>query len=124
MPARRPRDARCPGLLSAPVTITVKKDAPTRVTLPLHFPPALPPGTSSGTLTFGFTSTDRFAPSQFPVTFQVQGWVQSNMFAMGGGLVVLLIIVALVVLLVWRLGRGKALHFSSSWTASLSRRRP
>ena len=100
-----------PGLLPSPVTVNVKKDGATEVSVPLHFPSALPPGTSSGTITFGFNSQDRFAPSEFPVTFQVQGWVQSNMFAMGGGLVVLLVIAALVIILVWRIRRGKSPHF-------------
>jgi hypothetical protein len=100
-----------PGLLSAPVTIEVKKDGTTAVTIPLHFPPALQPGSSSGTLTFGFGTPDRFAPAQFPVTLHVMGWVQSNTIVMGGGLLLLLLVAALVVILIWRLKRGKPLRF-------------
>jgi hypothetical protein len=99
-----------PGLLAAPVTIEVKKDGSTPVIIPLRFPPALEPGSSSGTLTFGFGTPDRFAPAQFPVTIQVRGWIQSNAIVMGPALLLLLLIVAFVVILIVRLRRGKALQ--------------
>ena len=99
------------GLLPAPVTITVKKEGATSVSIPLRFPPDLPPGTAPGTLAFGFSSPDRFAPSEFPVTFQVMGWVRSNAIVMGPALLLLLLVVAFIVILIWRLTRGKPLHF-------------
>jgi Mg-chelatase subunit ChlD len=100
------------GLLPSPATLTVKKDGSTRVRIPLLFPADLAPGSSPGTLTFSFSSTQRFAPAQVPVTLQVMGWVQSNLLLLGGALVLLLAVAALVVLLIWRLTRGRPLRFA------------
>lgn len=100
-----------PGLLSAPQTIEVRKDSATKVSIPLQFPPGLQPGTSPATLVFSFGSPDRFAPSEFPITLHVMGWVQSNAVVLGGGLVLLLLVAAFIVLLVWRSTRGKPVHF-------------
>jgi len=100
-----------PGLLSAPVTIEVKKDGTTPVTIPLRFPPDLQPGSAYGTLTFGFSTPDRFAPSQFPVTLHVMGWAQSNGLVLGPALLLLLLVAAFIVILILRLTRGKPLHF-------------
>ena len=99
-------------LLGAPRTLTVKKGATEAVDLPLKFPAGLPAGASSGTLTFSFGSTDRFAPAQVPVTLTVQGWVQSNLAIAIPGLVVALAILAGILFLVLRLTRGKPLQFS------------
>jgi hypothetical protein len=100
------------GLLPKPYTFTVKKDGPTDVSVPLQFPPDLPQGASSGTLSFAFSSAERFTPSDAPVTFMVQNWLQSNIYLIGGGILVLLIIAALVVVLVMRLGRGGPMQFA------------
>ncbi len=99
-------------LLPSPSTFTVKKEGATSVRIPLQFPPGLPPGSSPATLTFSFSSTERFAPAQVPVSFAVMGWIQSNIPMAAGGLVVLLALAALIVLLILRLARGKPLHFS------------
>ena len=99
-------------LLSGPRTVTVKKGATQPVELPLKFPAGLPAGGSSATLTFSFTSTERFAPAQVPVTFTVHGWVQSNLALAIPGLVLALVILAGIVFLVFRLARGKPLQFS------------
>jgi Mg-chelatase subunit ChlD len=99
-------------LLPAPATLTVKKDGSTPVRIPLQFPPGLAAGTNPGTLTFSFSSTERFAPAQVQVSFQVMGWVQSNLLFLGAGLVVVLIVLALLLLLAWRLTRGKPLRFA------------
>jgi len=99
-------------LLASPQTLTVKKGATQAVDLPLKFPAGLPAGASSGTLTFSFGSTDRFAPAQVPVTLTVQGWVQSNLAIAIPGLVVGLAILAGIVFLVLRLTRGKPLQFT------------
>jgi hypothetical protein len=49
------------GLLPKPYTFTVHKDGPTDVSVPLQFPQDLPQG--SGTLSFAFSSAERFTPS-------------------------------------------------------------
>jgi len=99
-------------LVTAPAVITVKKDGTVPVRIPLQFPGGLPPGTSSATLTFSFSTTERFAPAQVPVTLTVQGWVQSNLVLLVPGLVVALVLIALIILLVWRLTRGRPLRFA------------
>ena len=101
-----------PGLTPAPLTFTVKKDGTTRVSLPVQFPPVLQPGTSAGTLTFAFGSTERFSPAQVAVSLYVMGWVQSNIIPLGAALVLLLILAALVAFLIWRLTRGRPLRFA------------
>ena len=101
-----------PGILPSPVTLTVKKDGTTPVSIPVQFPPVLPPGTSAGTLTFGFASTERFSPAQVPVSLQQMGWVQSNPLLSAAALLVLLIIAALIVFLIRRLTRGRPMRFT------------
>jgi hypothetical protein len=101
-----------PGLTPAPLTFTVKKDGTTRVSLPVQFPPVLRPGTSAGTLTFAFGSTERFSPTQVAVSLYVMGWVQSNIIPLGAALVLLLILAALIAFLIWRLTRGRPLRFA------------
>ncbi len=101
-----------PGLTPAPLTFTVKKDGTTRVSLPVQFPPVLQPGTSAGTLTFAFGSTERFSPAQVAVSLYVMGWVQSNIIPLGAAVVLLLILAALVAFLIWRLTRGRPLRFA------------
>ena len=98
------------GLLPTPYTFTVRKDGPTDVSVPLQFPQDLPQG--AGTLSFAFSSAERFTPSDAPVTFVVQNWIQSNLYLIGGGILVLLIIIALVVVLVMRLARGGPMQFA------------
>ena len=98
-------------LVTAPSTITVKKDATEPVRISLQFPAGLPPGTSSATLTFSFSTTERFAPAQVPVTLTVHGWVQSNLVILVPGLVVLLLLIAAIIFLVWRFTRGRPLRF-------------
>jgi hypothetical protein len=98
------------GLLPKPYTFTVKKDGPTSVSVPLQFPGDLPQG--AGTLSFAFSSAERFTPSDAPVTFTVQNWVQSNLYLLGGGILVLLLIIALVIVLVMRLARGGPMQFA------------
>jgi Mg-chelatase subunit ChlD len=98
-------------LVTTPAVIVVKKDGTLPVRIPLKFPGGLPAGTSSGTLTFSFGSTERFAPAQVPVTLTVQGWVQSNLVLLVPGLVVLLVLIALIIFLIWRLTRGKPARF-------------
>jgi len=101
-----------PGLLSAPLSLTVKKDGTTAVSIPVHFPPVLQPGTTAGTLTFSFGSTERFSPAQVPVSLHVMGWVQSNIILSAAALLVLLLLAALVAFLIWRLTRGKPVRFA------------
>ncbi|MGO9308906.1 MAG: vWA domain-containing protein [Spirochaetia bacterium] len=100
------------GLLSAPVTLTVKKDGSTKVSFPVKFPPVLPPGNVSGTLTFAFGSTERFSPAQVPASFHVMGWVESNLLLLAAGLLVLLILLALIAFLIWRVTLGKPVRFA------------
>jgi Mg-chelatase subunit ChlD len=101
-----------PGLLSSALTLTVKKDGTTPVSFPVQFPPVLTTGSSTGTLTFAFGSTERFSPAQVPVSLHVLGWVQSNLILSAAALLVLLILLALIAFLVWRLTRGKPLRFA------------
>jgi hypothetical protein len=101
-----------PGLLPSAITLTVKKDGTTPVSFPVTFPPVLKTGTSAGTLTFAFGSTERFSPAQVPVSLHVLGWVQSNIIISAVALALLLILAALVVFLIWRLTRGKPLRFA------------
>jgi hypothetical protein len=101
-----------PGLLPAPVTLAVKKDGTTPVSIRVQFPPVLQPGTSAATLTFAFGSTERFAPAQVPVSLRVMGWIESNPILSAAALLVLLIIAALIVFLIWRLTRGRPLRFA------------
>ena len=98
------------GVLPKPYTFTVKKDGPTDVSVPLQFPPDIPQG--AGTLSFAFSSAERFTPSDAPVTFAAQSWLQGNMYFVGGGALVLLIIAALVVVLLLRLARGGPMQFA------------
>jgi hypothetical protein len=100
------------GILPRPYTFTVRKDGPTDVSVPLQFPQDLPQG--SGTLSFAFSSAERFTPSDAPVTFVVQNWVQSNLYLIGGGILVLLVIIVLVIVLVMRLARGGPMQFAVS----------
>ena len=98
------------GILPKPYTFTVKKDGPTDVSIPLQFPTDLPQG--SGTLSFAFSSAERFSPADVPITFTIQNWIQSNLYLIGGAILVLLIIVALVVVLIRRLAGGGPMQFS------------
>ena len=98
-------------LLPSPSTFTVKKDGSTPIRVPLQFPPGLAAGSSPGTLTFSFSSPQRFAPAQAPVTLVVMSWAQSNLLVLIGGGVVLLVVAAFLVLLIWRLTRGRPLKF-------------
>jgi hypothetical protein len=99
------------GLLSAPLALVVKKDGMTRVSFPVRFPPDLKAGTYSGTLEFVFGSTERLSPAQVPVSFQVMGWIQSNILLLAAALVLLLILAALIAFVIWRATRGKPLQF-------------
>ena len=101
-----------PGILPAAVTLDVKKDGTTKVSIPVQFPPVLPPGTASATLTFGFSSNDRFSPSQVPVSLQQMGWIQSNIIVSAAALLLLIILAALIIVLVWRLTRGRPMRFA------------
>ena len=71
-----------------------------------------PAGGATGTLTFSFSSSERFAPAQVPVTLTVHGWIQSNLALAIPGLVLALVILAGIVFLVFRAVRGKPMQFS------------
>jgi Mg-chelatase subunit ChlD len=100
-----------PGLLPGPVTIVVRKEGTTSVSLPVLVPPVLQPGTTAGTLTFAFGSTERFSPAQAPVSLRVMGWVQSNVLFLAVVLALLLLVAAAIAYLVWRLTRGRPMRF-------------
>jgi Mg-chelatase subunit ChlD len=97
-----------PGLLPAPVTLTVKKEGATRVSIPLQFPSVLQRGTWDATLTFTFGSTERFSPAQVPVTLQVVGLLRSYPLLFAAALLLLLALAFLV----WRLTRGRPMKFA------------
>jgi Mg-chelatase subunit ChlD len=97
-----------PGLLPAPVTLTVKKEGTTAVRIPVQFPPVLQRGTWSATLTFAFSSTERFSPAQVPVSLQVVGLLRSYPLYFAAAFVLLLALAFLV----WRLTRGRPMRFA------------
>jgi hypothetical protein len=97
-----------PGLLATPVTLSVKKEGTTRVSIPLQFPPVLQLGTWSATLTFTFSSTERFSPAQAPASLQVVGLLRSYPVIFAAGLLLLLAIAFLA----WRMTRGRPMRFA------------
>jgi Mg-chelatase subunit ChlD len=101
-----------PWLISSPVSITVKKDATTDVKIPVRFLDVLPPGSSSGTLVFSFTTPERFSPSEQTVTIPVNGIVQNYLPFLIAALVLLVAIVVIVVIVIWRLTKGKPVRFA------------
>jgi Mg-chelatase subunit ChlD len=100
-----------PWVLSAPFTVTIKKDATTDVKIPVRFIDVLPPGNSSGTLVFSFSSPERFTPTEDTVTLTVNGVLMNYLPFFIAGIVLLLIVVALIVVLIWRLTKGKPVKF-------------
>jgi Mg-chelatase subunit ChlD len=99
-------------ILAAPATITVKKDATVTASLPLRFPIDLPPGSASAALAFDFSSAQKFSPAEATVSFAVNGWIQNNLLLLIAAVVVLLILAAFIVVLVWRLTRGRPVRFT------------
>jgi hypothetical protein len=90
----------------------VKKDGPTHVTVPLRFPADLPQGPASGALTFSFGSGAAFSPSEANVSFVVNNWLQNNLILLICAAVIVLLLVAFLGIVIWRLTRGKPLHFA------------
>ena len=99
-------------LLSAPHRFMVKSGTDTAVRIPVRFPPSLPPGPSTGTLTFSFLSSETFAPAEVPVTVSVKTWLQNSLWLVAAAAAVLLLLIVLAILLVRRLARGKPLRFA------------
>jgi Mg-chelatase subunit ChlD len=99
-------------ILVQPTTITVKKDAAVTASLPLRFPGDLAPGPSSATLSFDFSSTQKFSPAEATVAFVVNGWILNNLPLLIGAVVLLLVLAAFIVILIWRLTRGKPVKFT------------
>jgi len=101
-----------PNVLPSPFKIQVKKDGPTHVSVPLKFPSDLPQGPASGSLTFSFGAGAAFTPADADVSFVVNGWLQNNLILVICGAIVALVLLALLAFAIWRLTRGKPLHFS------------
>jgi hypothetical protein len=99
-------------LLPAPFKFAVKKDGSTHVTVPLRFPADLPQGPASGALTFSFGSGAAFSPSEANVSFVVNNWLQNNLILLICAAVIVLLLVAFLGIVIWRLTRGKPLHFA------------
>ncbi len=100
-----------PNVLPAPFKFGVKKDGPTHVSVPLRFPADMPQGPASGALTFSFGAGAAFAPSDANVSFVVNNWMQNNLILLICGAIVALLLLALLAIVIWRLTRGKPLHF-------------
>jgi hypothetical protein len=98
------------GILASPFTIDVKKDATTRVAIPVAFPADMPQGI--GVLSFTFASAQIFTPTDVAVTFAVKTWVQSNLVLVIGGAVLLLLIIAAALFLLWRFTKGRPVRFA------------
>jgi len=101
-----------PNVLPAPFKFAVKKDGPTHVSVPLKFPADLPRGTTSGALTFSFGAGAAFSPSDANVSFVVYSWLQNNLILLICAALVALLLLAFLGLAIWRMTRGKPLHFS------------
>ncbi len=100
-----------PWLLDRPFTLTVKKDAPLAVSIPVHFLPVLAPGTSAAVLSFTFASAERFTPAELPVSLRVNGLLQNYLVFFIVGLILVLALIAFVASLIWRLTSGKPVRF-------------
>ena len=101
-----------PNVLPAPFKFGVRKDGPTHVSVPLKFPSDLPQGPASGALTFSFGAGAAFSPSDVNVSFVVNNWLRNNLILLICGAIVALLLLALLAMVIWRLTRGKPLHFS------------
>ena len=101
-----------PNVLPAPFKFGVKKDGPTHVSVPLKFPTDLPQGPASGALSFSFGAGAAFAPADANVAFVVNNWMQNNLILLVCGAIIALLVLVFLAVLIWRLTRGKPLHFS------------
>ena len=101
-----------PNVLPAPFKFGVKKDGPTHVSVPLKFPADLPQGPTSGALTFSFGPGAAFAPSDANVSFVVNSWLQNNLILLICAALIVLVLLVLLAVVIWRMTRGKPLHFS------------
>jgi hypothetical protein len=101
-----------PNILPSPFKFDVKKDGPTNVIVPLHFPADLPQGPASGTLTFSFGAGALFSPSDAKVSFVVNTWLLNNLILLISAAVILVLLLVLLAVVIWRLTRGKPLRFT------------
>ncbi len=99
-------------LAAGPMTLNVRNGPSTRFTIPLQFPTDLPPGSSTGTLAFSFSSAATFSPSTVSVPIAVNTPLQNNLIPLGAGAVLALLVIAGVVVLVLRLAGGKPVRFA------------
>jgi hypothetical protein len=101
-----------PNVLPAPFKFGVKKDGPTHVSVPLKFPADLPQGPATGSLTFSFGAGPAFSPADANVSFVVNTWLQNNLILFICAAIIALLILAFLAVVIWRLTRGKPLHFA------------
>ena len=105
-------DRNIASLLSAPVTLTLKSNATTDAGFAVRFPPDLPQGSQTATLTFSFASPTTFVPAATVTRVTVNGVLQNNMIALGAGVLVLLVLVVVALVLVWRRTKGRPVLFA------------
>ncbi len=98
-------------ILSAPTTITVKKDAPSEARIPVKFPPGLAPGSTKASLSFSFPVGQGFVPSNVEVTFNVKSWAENNALPLGAGVILAIVVIVALILLLRRLTTGGSLAF-------------
>jgi hypothetical protein len=102
-----------PGLLPAPFSFTITKDATDgRVTIPVVFPADMEKGPLVGVLDFTFASPERFTPDDAVVTVSVMGWIQRYLPFVIAGAAILLVVIAAGLFLLWRLTKGKPFLFA------------
>ena len=101
-----------PNVLPSPFKFGVKKDGPTHVSVPLRFPADLPQGPASGSLSFSFGSGAAFSPADANVSFVVNNWLQNNLILLICAAVIALLLLAFLAVVIYRLTRGKPLHFA------------
>lgn len=110
--AARLGGVEAPSLLAAPFQFTARASGQTRLSIPVRFPPELPPGTLPATFSFSFSAGERFTPSELSTTIRVKGWLGNHLLLVIPAAVVLAALIVVVVLLILRLARGKPVRFA------------
>ncbi len=105
-------NAQAPNIMTAPFSVGVKKGTESEAKIHVKFPPSLPPGSTSATLSFSFPSGQGFAPSEVTVPIRIKGWAENNVPLLGGGIVLLVLIVIALIFLIPRLATGGVMSFS------------
>jgi von Willebrand factor type A domain len=98
-------------ILTTPMTITVKKGQEKQARVPVKFPPGLPSGSGTATLSFAFPPGQGFSPSSFDISFKVKGWVENNTIPLGAGVVLAVLLIVALILLLRRATGGGPLAF-------------